>query len=40
VGAGGAGSAVADFEGRKRMYTRMEKRLKRRMLIGVAIVAL
>ena len=40
VGAGGAGSTVADLEGLKRMYTRIEKRLKRRMLMGVAIVAL
>lgn len=40
VGVGGAGSTVADLEGRRRMYTRMENRAKRRILIGVAIVAL
>lgn len=40
VGAGGVGRTVADLEGRSRMYTRMEKSAKRRMLIGVAIVAL
>lgn len=40
VGAGGVGRTVADLEGLRRMYTRMVKRAKSRMLIGVAIVAL
>lgn len=40
VGDGGVGRAVADLDGRRRMYTRMAKREKRRMFRGVAMVAL